>query len=247
MTGPSPTDTNIQSIAERIQALNERISAYEKQYARVPGSVQLLAVSKTQPLSRVQAAIDFGQRHFAENYLQEALDKMTRLSGEGLVWHFIGPIQSNKTRPLAEQFDWVHTVDRDKIARRLHEQRPEGKPPLNILLQVNTSGEDSKSGITPDALPTLAAYVATLPRLRLCGLMSIPAPASDFASQRSAFRALRDARDRLQQAGFATCTELSMGMSSDFEAAIAEGATMVRIGTDIFGPRHPTAPKETPG
>jgi pyridoxal phosphate enzyme (YggS family) len=237
MTGSSLTDTEDKAIAGRITALRERISAIEKEYARVPGSVQLLAVSKTQPLRRIKAAMASAQRHFGENYLQEALDKMDGLQGQGLVWHFIGPIQSNKTRPLAEHFDWIHTVDRDKVARRLNEQRPEGMPPLNILLQVNTSGEDTKSGIAPAALPALASTVASLPRLRLCGLMSIPAPADAFDAQRAAFRELREARDSLLKAGFATCTELSMGMSNDFEAAIAEGATMIRIGTDIFGPR----------
>jgi pyridoxal phosphate enzyme (YggS family) len=191
---------------------------------------------------RIKAAMTSGQRHFGENYLQEALDKMDGLQGQGLVWHFIGPIQSNKTRPLAEHFDWIHTVDRDRIARRLNEQRPDGMPPLNVLLQVNTSGEDTKSGIAPEALPGLAATVASLPRLRLCGLMSIPAPTSESNAQRAAFRVLREARDRLRDAGYATCTELSMGMTNDFEAAIAEGATMIRIGTDIFGPRDKPVP-----
>jgi pyridoxal phosphate enzyme (YggS family) len=237
MSGSSLTDTNDIAIAGRIKALKKRISAIEKEYVRVPGSVQLLAVSKTQPLSSIKAALASGQRHFGENYLQEALDKMTGLADKGIVWHFIGPIQSNKTRPLAAHFDWIHTVDREKIAHRLNEQRPGNMAPLNILLQVNTSGEDSKSGIAPEGVQKLAETVASLPRLRLSGLMSIPASTDDFDAQRAAFHALREARDQLLQAGFASCTELSMGMSNDFKAAIAEGATMIRIGTDIFGPR----------
>jgi pyridoxal phosphate enzyme (YggS family) len=152
-------------------------------------------------------------------------------------WHFIGPIQSNKTRALAERFDWVHTVDRDKIARRLDEQRPAHRPPLNVLLQVNISGEPSKAGTRIDELEALAAVVSSLPRLTLRGLMAIPAPAASFEAQRQAFRQLAAARVTLLASGYASCTELSMGMSQDMEAAIAEGATMVRIGTDIFGRR----------
>jgi len=241
MSSNTPTDTDNPAIAARIASLNGRISAYEKKYARVPGSVQLLAVSKTQPFTLIMGAMACGQINFAENYLQEALEKMDALAGHDLIWHFIGPIQSNKTRALAERFDWIHTLDREKIARRLNEQRPPSMPPLNILLQVNTSGESSKSGVEPAALSALAACVASLPRLRLKGLMSIPAPAESLADQRASFGQLREARDRLQSEGFSTCTELSMGMSNDFEAAIAEGATMIRIGTDIFGPRmkHP--------
>jgi pyridoxal phosphate enzyme (YggS family) len=229
-------DTASNPIATALNAVRRRLAESEKEYARVPGSVQLLAVSKTQGADKVLLAYAAGQRQFAENYLQEALDKMSALPAD-ITWHFIGPIQSNKTRPLAERFDWVHTVGREKIARRLDEQRPAGRPPLNVLLQVNVSGEASKSGVSLRELPALAAIVSTLPRLNLRGLMAIPAPATGFDAQRQAFRQLADARAMLQAAGHAACTELSMGMSQDMEAAIAEGATMVRIGTDIFGRR----------
>jgi pyridoxal phosphate enzyme (YggS family) len=223
-------------IATALNAVRLRIAESAKEYARVPGSVQLLAVSKTHDAEKVRAAYAAGQRQFAENYLQEALEKMDALPPD-ITWHFIGPIQSNKTRPLAERFDWVHTVDREKIARRLDEQRPADRPPLNVLLQVNVSREASKSGVVLSELPALAAVVGTLARLRLRGLMAIPAPATSFEAQRQAFRQLREARAALVAQGYTGCTELSMGMSQDMEAAIAEGATMVRIGTDIFGAR----------
>lgn len=226
----------LDAIPAALAAVRARIEKSEQEYARLPGSVQLLAVSKTHAADAVQRACDAGQHHFGENYLQEALEKMEQLSTD-LVWHFIGPIQSNKTRPLAERFDWVHTVDREKIARRLDEQRPADKAPLNVLLQVNVSGEASKAGVSLAGLPALAAVVTSLPRLRLRGLMTIPAPTDDVAEQRAAFRQLAKARDALVAAGYGTCTELSMGMSQDMEAAIAEGATMVRVGTDIFGSR----------
>jgi pyridoxal phosphate enzyme (YggS family) len=177
---------------------------------------------------------------FGENYLQEAQDKIAELSSMGFQWHFIGPIQSNKTQTIATLFHWVHSVDREKIARRLNDQRPENLPPLNICLQVNISGEKSKSGVQPSALPALAANIAGLPRLRLRGLMAIPAPDIDFERQRKAFKAVHEMFDFLKSElgspGGAMDT-LSMGMSNDLEAAIAEGSTMVRIGTDIFGPR----------
>lgn len=223
-------------VATALNAVRRRVAESEKEYARVPGSVQLLAVSKTHGPDKVRLAYAAGQRQFAENYLQEALDKMDALPAD-IIWHFIGPIQSNKTRPLAERFEWVHTVDREKIARRLDEQRPAGRPPLNVLLQVNISGEASKSGVSLSELPALASVVSTLPRLQLRGLMAIPAPAAGFEAQRQAFRQLAAAKAALLAQGFAGCTELSMGMSQDMEAAIAEGATMVRIGTDIFGSR----------
>jgi pyridoxal phosphate enzyme (YggS family) len=225
------------AIAAALDAVRLRIAESERKYARVPGSVQLLAVSKTHGADRVRAAHAHSQHLFAENYLQEALDKIHALADLDLVWHFIGPIQSNKTGPLAEHFDWVHTVDREKIASRLNEQRPAAQAPLKVLLQVNVSGEASKSGVALADLPILAARVATLPRLQLRGLMAIPAPEPDFDRQRQAFRLLAEARSQLQQLGHKDCTELSMGMSQDLEAAIAEGATMVRVGTDIFGPR----------
>jgi pyridoxal phosphate enzyme (YggS family) len=228
--------STVNPIATALNKVRRRVAESAKEYARVPGSVQLLAVSKTQGADKVRAAYAEGQRAFAENYVQEALEKMDALPPD-IIWHFIGPIQSNKTRALAERFDWVHTVDREKIARRLDEQRPDGRAPLNVLLQVNVSGEASKSGVSPAELSTLAAVVSTLPHLKLRGLMAIPAPASNFESQRQAFRQLAAARALLLAQGYATCTELSMGMSQDMEAAIAEGATMVRIGTDIFGAR----------
>lgn len=228
----------ISAIPAALEGVRLRIQESGREYARVPGSVQLLAVSKTQGIDAVRTAYEAGQRHFAENYLQEALTKMDALADLAIIWHFIGPIQSNKTRALAERFDWVHTVDREKIATRLNEQRPADKMPLNVLLQVNVSAEPSKAGVALADLPALAAAVAMLPRLRLRGLMAIPAPAAAFDEQRKAFRLLATARAQLQALGHADCQELSMGMSQDFEAAIAEGATMVRIGTDIFGQRQ---------
>lgn len=225
------------AIAAALDAVRIRIAESERKYARVPGSVQLLAVSKTHGADMVRAAHAAGQHLFAENYLQEALDKMQALTDLSLAWHFIGPIQSNKTRLLAEHFDWVHTVDREKIASRLNEQRPANRPPLKVLLQVNVSNEAGKSGVTLAELPTLAAFTGSQSRLQLCGLMAIPAPEPDFDRQRLAFRLLAEARSQLQQLGHKDCTELSMGMSQDLEAAIAEGATMVRVGTDIFGRR----------
>jgi len=225
------------SIPEKLAAVASRVHACELRHARPQGAVRLIAVSKTQPAESILAAHAAGQRDFGENYLQEALDKMQLLADQPLTWHFIGPIQSNKTRELASNFDWVHTVEREKIARRLHEQRPPARGPLNVLLQVNVSGEASKAGVSLAELPTLAAAVAALPGLKLRGLMAIPAPEADIDRQRAAFRLLADAAKRLQAEGYPDCTELSMGMSQDMEAAIAEGATMVRIGTDIFGPR----------
>lgn len=222
--------------AEGLQQVRERIRAAEQRYGREPDSVTLLAVSKQQPIEAIRAVAAAGQRRFGENYLQDALPKIEALSGENLEWHFIGPLQSNKTRPVAEQFAWVHSVDRLRIARRLSEQRPDDLPPLSVCLQVNISGETSKSGIEPDELPELAHAVAELQRLRLRGLMAIPAPSEDFDEQRRACARLRACQERLIGAGLALDT-LSIGMSDDLEAAIAEGATLVRIGTAIFGPR----------
>ena len=223
-------------IADNLSRVNERIRLAEKRYRRPPGEVRLLAVSKTRSPEEILAAAACGQRHFGENYLQEALEKITRLEGHPLCWHFIGPIQSNKTRAIASHFHWVHSVDRLKIAWRLSDQRPSGLPPLNICLQVNISGETSKSGIGLAELPEIASQVAELPGLRLRGLMAIPRRCTDFAQQRLPFRRLREALHALNEAGAGLDT-LSMGMSADMEAAIAEGATIVRIGTDIFGPR----------
>jgi len=222
------------SIATRLAAVSARIRAAEAAAGRVPGSVRLVAVSKTQPASMLAAAYRCGQRDFGENYLQEALTKQEQLANPDLVWHFIGPIQSNKTRPLALHFHWVHSIDRHKIAERLNEQRPADLPPLNVTIQVNVSGEASKSGVAPAAVAELAAAVHGLPRLRLRGLMAIPEPSDDVATQRAAFHSLRRMLEELDLAGV---DQLSMGMSHDLEAAILEGATLVRIGTAIFGAR----------
>ena len=200
---------------------------------REPATVGLLAVSKTQPAAAIRDAFAAGLRDFGENYLQEALEKQAALTDLPLIWHFIGPIQSNKTRPIAEHFDWVHSVDRLKIAQRLSDQRPAHLPALNICLQVNVSGEDSKSGCSPEELTALARAVVALPNLRLRGLMAIPEPTDDVAAQHAAFARLRQLRDELAL----NLDTLSMGMSHDLEAAIAEGATWVRIGTALFGAR----------
>ena len=226
------------SIPENLAGVGAAIRASALRCGRAADSVHLIAVSKTQPASSIRTAFAAGQRQFGENYLQEALDKMAQLQDLPLTWHFIGPIQSNKTRAVASHFDWVHTVDRVKIAQRLSEQRDPAQGPLNVLLQVNVSGEDSKSGVRLDELPVLAHAVASLPNLKLRGLMAIPAPESDQTKQRAAFHGLAEAARALRQGGLADCSELSMGMSQDSPAAIAEGATFVRIGTDIFGARH---------
>lgn len=223
------------SSGERLAAVRARIRRAELAAARPNGSVRLVAVSKTQPIEALMLAYQCGQRDFGENYLQEALAKQERLAHFDIAWHFIGPIQSNKTRPIAARFDWVHSVDRLKIAERLSEQRPADLAPLNICIQVNVSGEASKSGVTLDALPDLLAAVAQLPRLRLRGLMAIPAPSADPERQRLAFRVLRQAFDDLADYGLDT---LSMGMSDDLEAAVQEGTTLVRVGTAVFGPRR---------
>ncbi|HYD96407.1 MAG TPA: YggS family pyridoxal phosphate-dependent enzyme [Noviherbaspirillum sp.] len=228
-------------ISYNLQAVRERIAADARTALRDPQSVSLLAVSKTFGPDAVIEAADAGQRAFGENYLQEAVDKMTAVRaarpGLALEWHFIGPIQSNKTRPIAEHFDWVHSVDREKIAQRLSEQRPAQLPPLNICLQVNVSGEESKSGVAPDEVAALARKVAGLPRLALRGLMAIPEPTEDTERQHQPFRQLRGLLESLRAEGLALDT-LSMGMSADMDAAIAEGATIVRVGTAIFGHRH---------
>jgi PLP dependent protein len=213
------------------------MEAAARDAGRDPGSVMLLAVSKAHPAGALRAAFDAGQRAFGESYLQEALDKIAQLQALPIDWHFIGPIQSNKTRPIAEHFNWVHGVDRLKIAQRLADARPDGLPPLNVCLQVNVSGEASKSGCAPEELPALAHAVATLPRLRLRGLMAIPEPTTDIALQRRRFRMLFELQQSLQQQGLSLDT-LSMGMSDDYPSAIAEGATLVRIGTAIFGARQ---------
>lgn len=226
------------TISSTLQAVRQRLATACHAAGRAVDSVTLLAVSKTQPAAAVREAHQAGQRAFGENYVQEALDKIEALTDlrAGLEWHLIGPLQSNKTRVVAEAFDWVHSVDRLKIAQRLAEQRPAALAPLNVCLQVNISGEASKSGVTPAELPALAHAVAGLPRLRLRGLMAIPEPAGDLPAQRRPHRQLRELFEQLRAAGLALDT-LSTGMSADLEAAVLEGSTMVRIGTAIFGAR----------
>ena len=221
------------TIAENIAKVGARIREAAQASQRNFADIGLLAVSKTKPAEAIREAHAAGLRDFGENYLQEALEKQTQLADLPLIWHFIGPIQSNKTRPIAEHFDWVHSVDRLKIAQRLSEQRPAHLPALNICLQVNISGEDRKSGCSPEELTALARAVVALPNLRLRGLMAIPEPTDDVAAQHAAFARLRQLRDELAL----NLDTLSMGMSHDLEAAIAEGATWVRIGTALFGAR----------
>jgi pyridoxal phosphate enzyme (YggS family) len=228
------------SIGSNLQEVKRRIAAACAAAARPVNSVTLLAVSKTCSAEAVRQAVDAGQFAFGENYVQEALTKISALADlrERMAWHLIGPLQSNKTRQVAEAFDWVHSVDRLKIAERLAEQRPADRPPLQLCLQVNISGEASKAGVLPDALPDLARAVAALPRERvtLRGLMAIPEPALGFEAQRRPHRALRELLHALNAEGLLLDT-LSMGMSVDLEAAIAEGSSLVRVGTAVFGAR----------
>jgi hypothetical protein len=236
----SSSDKDLQA---NLTSLAERITRAAHRAGRAADSVTLVAVGKSFPAEALQALVRAGQRHFAESYVQEALPKMEEVGaaapGLPLAWHFVGPIQSNKTRPIAERFDWVQSVDRLRIAQRLSEQRPAHLPPLNVLLQVNVSGEASKSGVMPQDLPALARAAAALPRLRLRGLMAIPEPADDPARQRPPLAAMKHLFEVQRAAGFADWDTLSMGMSADLEAAIAEGATMVRVGTALFGERSP--------
>ncbi|MGI4839718.1 MAG: YggS family pyridoxal phosphate-dependent enzyme [Janthinobacterium lividum] len=221
------------TIADNVLSVSARIYAAAQAAGRETAAVGLLAVSKTKPAEAVREAHAAGIKDFGENYLQEALEKQAQLTDLPLSWHFIGPIQSNKTRPIAEHFDWVHSVDRLKIAQRLSEQRPAGLAPLNICIQVNVSGEASKSGCSAADLPALAAAIAALPNLRLRGLMAIPEPTDDRAAQDAAFATVR----RLQQELDLPLDTLSMGMSHDLESAVAQGATWVRVGTALFGAR----------
>ena len=221
------------TIADNIGQVRQRIRAAADAVQRDANSIHLLAVSKTKPAQALREAYAAGLRDFGENYLQEALGKQAELTDLPLSWHFIGPIQSNKTRAIAENFAWVHSVDRLKIAQRLSEQRPADLPPLNICIQVNVSGEASKSGCTPADLPSLARAISALPRLKLRGLMAIPEPTEDRTEQDAAFAAVRD----LQASLNLPLDTLSMGMSHDLESAIAQGATWVRIGTALFGAR----------
>ena len=226
----------MENVARNLAAVHARMEAAAERAGRTPGSIRLLAVSKTQPAEVLAAAWDAGQRDFGENYLQEALPKIAALAERDLHWHFIGGLQSNKTRAVAERFDWVHTLDRESIARRLSDQRPAELPPLHVCLQVNVSDEGSKGGVAPERLPELAAAVADMPRLKLRGLMSIPAPAEGLDAQRAPHRRLRELLEQLNRRGHGLDT-LSMGMSDDLEAAIIEGSTLIRIGTAIFGAR----------
>lgn len=223
-------------IAENLRCVRLRIARACADAGRDPATVRLLAVSKTAPAEALRAALEAGQADFGESYLQEALAKQPLLAGSAAVWHYVGPVQSNKTRGIAEHFAWVHAVDRLRIAERLADQRPAALGPLNVCVQVNISGEASKSGCTPVEAAGLCRSISELPGLRLRGLMAIPAPAAPGADPRAPFRALRHLYDEIRASGLALDT-LSAGMSDDLEAAIAEGSTLVRIGTAIFGPR----------
>jgi len=238
----SPISTNdnieVETINNRLAAIRARIAAAEREYGRQPGSVMLLAVSKAQPADAIRAVYAAGQRDFGESYLQEALSKQTALGNFAITWHFIGALQSNKTRQVAQHFSWVHSVDRLKIAVRLNEQRQEDLPPLNICLQVNIGAERQKAGIAPSDLHLLATQLRPLSRLRLRGLMALPPASNDVGAQRGYFRQLKLAFEQLRNDGHPLDT-LSMGMSTDLEAAVAEGTTLVRIGTALFGERPP--------
>lgn len=223
-------------VTENLRKIRDLLAKAAVDAGREPGSVHLLAVSKKKPPAMVLEAAAAGQHDFGENQVSEGLEKMRATARDDLVWHFIGHLQTNKTRAVAEHYDWVHSVDRLKTARRLSEQRPAGLAPLNICLQVNVDREDSKSGVPEDALPALASQVAELPNLRLRGLMCLPAIRDDFNAQREPFARLRRLAEALASDGIETDT-LSMGMSNDFRAAIFEGSTIVRIGTAIFGER----------
>ncbi len=226
----------MQNIEKNLITIHQQIETTAGKYHRNPADISLLAVSKKKPASDIKTAYTFGQRDFGENYLQEAVEKIKLLSNLDINWHFIGAIQSNKTRAVAQNFAWVHCIDRLKIAQRLSEQRPVQMPALNICIQVNVEQEASKSGITLSEVPDLARQIAGLPNLRLRGLMAIPASVDDFEAQRRPFCRLREMLETLNQNGL-NCDTLSMGMTHDMSAAIAEGATLVRIGTAIFGER----------
>lgn len=228
---------NTELISANIAKVLEQVRVAAEKYDRQSSDVQVMAVSKTQPVASVRAAAAAGMVHFGENYLQEAEEKIDACRDLNLQWHFIGPIQSNKTRSIAAHFDWVHSVDREKILKRLNDHREADNDPLNICLQVNISGEASKSGVAPENLPALAELADSLPRLRLRGLMAIPAPSDDFAQQKAAADALARLYVQTREVHPQLDT-LSLGMSADLEAAVAAGSTMVRIGTAIFGPRR---------
>jgi PLP dependent protein len=218
-----------------------RVAAAAVRAGRDPKTVRLMAVSKTQPVAAVESAWDRGQTDFGESYVQDALPKLEAFAGRPATWHFIGALQSNKSREVAEHFQWMHTLDRESIARRLSEQRPQGVAPLQVCLQVNVSGESSKGGVTPERLNALTEAVAGLANLKLRGLMAIPAPAEGIEAQRKPFKLMRELLEDLKRRGHDMDT-LSMGMSEDLEAAVLEGATIVRVGTAIFGPRASKRP-----
>ena len=226
----------MKNLLERLQRLRMEIEQAERQFGRDPGSVKLLAVSKTRDVADILALVQLGVSDFGENYVQEGRTKIEQLSKQPNTWHFIGPIQSNKTRQIAEYFDWVHSVERVKIANRLNTARPPDLPPLNICIQVNIDAEPSKSGVHPDEVERLAEQILPIPRLRLRGLMAMPVLADDFSVQRRSFTKLRYLQEQLIDSGYQLDT-LSMGTTNDLRAAIAEGATIVRIGTALFGPR----------
>ena len=227
------------SIEKNITSVKQRIDQAVTQAGRDPKSLKLLAVSKTRPASDIEEAFIKGLSAFGENYLQEAIEKINSLATLGAEWHFIGPLQSNKTRQVAEHFDWVHSVDRIKIAKRLSEQRPDHLPPINICLQVNIDAEPSKSGVLPEDAIDLALIISDLPNIHLRGLMAIPKASSTLDAQRQPFRALRLLKEQVNQQldNSQKLDTLSMGMSGDIEVAILEGSTILRVGTDIFGPR----------
>lgn len=224
-------------VTENLREINELVASAAVASGRPRDAVRVVAVGKRQPLAKIRAAIAAGHRDFGENQLQEAEAKMDELDDDGLVWHFIGSIQSNKTRGIAERFDWVHSIERRKIAERLSRQRPRHAPALQVCIQVNVDREETKSGVSPERLPALAEAVAGLPRLKLRGLMCLPAPAADLGARREPFARLRGLSEALNAGGLELDT-LSMGMSNDLEAAVLEGATIVRVGTAIFGPRR---------
>jgi len=226
-----------ESIKSRLEKVRTVIAESCAEYARPDDSVTLLAVSKTRTAEEIMTALSAGQHCFGESYLQEAINKIAQLSNAEIEWHFIGRVQSNKTRPIAEKFDWVHSIDKLKHAQRLNDQRPDSMPPLNICLQINIDNEESKGGIKPEQAAEMIQRISTLPRLRLRGLMTLPSPNITVEEQRLPFRRLRELRDQLATEALPLET-LSIGMSDDMEAAIAEGSTIVRVGTAIFGPRN---------
>jgi pyridoxal phosphate enzyme (YggS family) len=226
----------LNSIAQNLKQIQQRIKDAAMGVGRNPQNISLLAVSKTRTVEEVIRALEAGQKNFGENYLDDAMGKIQHI-GNQAVWHFIGPVQSNKTRDIAQYFDWVHSIDRIKIATRLNDQRPDSLAPLKVCLQVNTSAESTKSGVSPKELLLLAEEVNTLPNLELCGLMTIPTAEDDVEKQKVPFKLLNQLQQKLIERGIVLDT-LSMGMSNDFESAITQGATIVRIGTAIFGPRN---------